>query len=77
MVCGERTSYWVVTHRRLIAFLKRTYLKQVVSLKRHALTFRFKVSKFKGRIRKISVSKVSTVTGLPLQGQNLHLNFLR
>ena len=41
MVCGERTSYWAVnlfTQRRLTAFLERRYLKQVVSLKRHALT---------------------------------------
>ena len=38
-VCGECTSYWAVyffTHRRLIAFLERKYLKQVVPLKRHA-----------------------------------------
>ena len=37
MVCGERTSYSAVhlsTNSRLLAFLERGYLKQVVSLKK-------------------------------------------
>ena len=37
MVCDESTSYWAVhlfTHSRLLAFLERGYLKQVVSLKK-------------------------------------------
>ena len=37
MVCGERTSYWVVhvfTHSQLQGFLERGDRKQVVSLKK-------------------------------------------